>query len=144
MIIWCCGCSGNSFATLKRGDEIYPHRKDLKAAFFWKCNSCGNYVGTHKHSKKHTPLGVISTQEIRAHRRKIHKAFDPLWKSGKISRNAAYKLISKKCGYEYHTAEIRTVEEAERIYAIVLFLVDKFKGGGVDGRAYEFLCDGMN
>jgi hypothetical protein len=43
---------------------------------------------------------------------------DPVWKSGAISRGKLYKRISAAMGKrDYHTAEIRTIEEARLVYA---------------------------
>lgn len=44
---------------------------------------------------------------------------DPIWQSGKIKRKELYKEISEKIGWPYHTAKIRSVEEAREIYKIV-------------------------
>lgn len=120
MKIYCCGCQKDVSPRLTDGREIYPHRDDLFSLPFWKCDGCGNYVGCHHKTKDRTrPLGNISTPSIRTERQKIHKILDPLWKSVQYDRKEVYKIISKKLGYEYHTGEIKTVEEAKRVYKIV-------------------------
>ena len=116
MLIWCCGCKEEVEARLTDGGEIYPHRPDLKSLPFHKCDKCGNYVGCHHKTKHRTrPLGVIPTKEISAYRRHIHRYLDPLWKSGAMKRAAIYSELSKVLGREYHTADIRTIEEAKEI-----------------------------
>lgn len=49
--IHCCGCGETVTARLTDGREIYPHRQDLSGLPFWKCDTCGNYVGCHREIK---------------------------------------------------------------------------------------------
>lgn len=93
---------------------------------FWVCDKCSNFVGCHHKTKNPTnPLGVIATKEIKNARIYIHAALDPLWKDGKFTRKELYKKISNEIGYEYHTAELKTIEEARKAYRIIL----NIKGG---------------
>jgi hypothetical protein len=121
--IFCCACGKDVCARLTDGAEIYPHRKDLQSLPFWRCDCCRNYVGCHWRTKDRTrPLGVIATSEIKNARKRIHLVLDPIWKSGRTARGKIYAELSKKIGREYHTAEIRTIEEARDIYRAVLEL----------------------
>lgn len=125
MKIYCTGCMKDVEARLTDGEERYPHRPDLYGLPFWKCDACGNYVGCHWKTKTPTkPLGCIATPEILDARKKIHSLLDPLWESGKINRGKAYAHISNKLGYQYHTGEIRSLDEARTIYRIVKKLKD--------------------
>lgn len=65
------------------------------------------------------PLGCIVSPEIKKLRMQIHTILDPLWKEGTLRRSEVYVYLSKELGYEYHTGEIRTVEEAERIIELL-------------------------
>ncbi len=116
--IYCCGCDGFVEARLTDGSEIYPHRPDLHSLPFWKCDGCGNNVGCHHKTKDRTrPLGIIATKELKAARQHIHRILDPLWKSKRIKRGALYAEIASRLGtHEYHTAEIKSVEEAREVY----------------------------
>lgn len=123
MRLYCCQCECEVNARLTTGKEIYPHRNDLAKLPFWKCDSCGNYVGCHHKSRNKTkPLGNIPSEKIRAIRKRIHDQMDPLWKSGQIGRGTLYKLISDHLGYTYHTGEIKTFAEGEKILVFVLNL----------------------
>jgi len=123
--IYCCQCGESVDARLTTGEEIYPHRKDLKALPFWKHDDCGNYVGCHHKTKTPIkPLGVIPTHEIRGWRKTIHTKLDPIWQSGRMSRKGIYSYLSRHLGFEYHTAKLRTVEECEKVYELVLHLDD--------------------
>jgi hypothetical protein len=119
--IYCCCCGTKVDARLTDGSEIYPHRRDLYDLPFWKCDTCGNYVGCHHKTENRTaPLGIIPTQELKNARNHIHKILDPIWKSGKIGRKELYKKISSDLGRTYHTANIRSLEEAREVYRIVM------------------------
>jgi hypothetical protein len=120
MKIYCCECKREIKARLTNGKEIYPHRKDLFNLPFWKCDICGNYLGCHHKTKNRTnPLGVIPNKELKNARMHIHAILDPLWKEGKIARDKIYSKISNAIGTEYHTANIKTIEEARNIYRII-------------------------
>jgi Protein of unknown function (DUF3268). len=130
MIIYCTGCEKDVDARLTTGAECYPYRPDLALIPFWRCDTCGNYVGCHyKTRKPTTPLGCIATPEILNARRHIHALLDPLWKSKKISRGEAYGYISgkMKLGRSYHTAEIRSIEEAREVYKVIIGLKKKLE-----------------
>jgi hypothetical protein len=117
--IYCCGCEKDKEANLVTGLAIYPHRKDLKDLQFWQCKACLNYVGCHKDSKYIAkPLGVIPTEELRKARGHIHTLIDPLWKEKLINRKHLYNKIGKALGIKFHTADIRTIEEARNVYKV--------------------------
>lgn len=120
MQIYCCGCKAVVVARLTTGQEIYAHREDLWNLPFWKCDHCDNYVGCHHKSPVPTrPLGCIPTPEIKNARQHIHRILDPLWRTGKTSRKALYARISSEFGRKYHTANIRSIEEAREIYRFI-------------------------
>ncbi len=117
--IYCCGCKATMICELVRGDKVYPSRKDLKSLFFWKCGKCNNFVGTHKNSSRHIPLGVIPTKELKNARRHIHQILDPLYISGKYKRKEIYDTISDHVGYRYHTAQTKCIDECRKIYRFI-------------------------
>lgn len=121
-MIFCTGCNAKVDARLTNGREIYPHRDDLYVLPFWKCDACGNFVGCHHKTGNPTqPLGCIPTPEIKAYRKKIHAVLDPLWGSGAYGRKEIYKIIAARMGMtsSYHTAQIRSVEEARQVLVII-------------------------
>lgn len=118
--IFCCGCQVEVEAVLVDGRECYPHRPDLFSLPFWKCPTCKNFVGCHHKTPQRTrPLGNIPTKEIKAARQHIHRILDPIWKNKVMPRGRVYGKLSKMLGYSYHTGEIKSVEEARKIYAMV-------------------------
>ena len=118
MNIFCCTCNKDVEAILVYGTDCYPHRKDLSSLKFYQCPVCKNFVGTHKGTDR--PLGVIASSAIKKERMKIHDIIDPLWKTRKIPRKEIYRQISSRLGYEYHTANLRTVEDCRKVYSIAL------------------------
>lgn len=120
MKIYCTGCSKEVEARLTDGREMYPHREDLYSLPFWKCDTCGAFVGCHHKTEDRTkPLGVLATQEIKNARKRIHAVLDPLWQSGRIARGKAYAYITHRFGRTYHSADIRSKEEGAQVYEIV-------------------------
>ena len=114
-MIYCTGCEADVETEVVTGATIYPRRPDLKDKKFHRCVVCHNYVGCHSSGE---PLGVIPTPELRDARKHIHELIDPLWKSGVINRRTLYRKISSALGYTFHTADIRSIQEARYIYMI--------------------------
>jgi len=129
-IIYCCECKKDVEADLTTGQTVYPKannelQQKLWHLPFWRCPECKNFVGCHHKTKNPTkPLGCIPNDEIKKARQYIHKILDPLWKNHDEpfrARRWIYKFIAKNMQIkEYHTAEIRSVEEAREVYKIVL------------------------
>jgi len=92
MNVTCPYC--RSAAKLVTGNVIYPHRPDLASLKFWQCKPCGAFVGTHKNSSSHAPLGTLANATLRRDRSQAHAAFDPLWRDGSMSRTDAYRWAS--------------------------------------------------
>ena len=90
-------------AALVTGSAIYPHRPDLLHLKFWRCAPCDAYVGTHKPNKRlglkgTEPLGRLANAELRKAKIAAHAAFDPIWKSGSMSRQQAYAWLAGALG----------------------------------------------
>ena len=87
---------------LVTGDVIYPSRPDLKGLRFWQCLPCDAYVGCHKAGNGFgdgtRPLGTLANAELRAARNRAHAAFDPIWRSGEMSRRKAYAWLGDQLG----------------------------------------------
>lgn len=128
-LIYCTGCKKEVEARLTDGRERYPHRSDLADIPFWHCDTCGAWVGCHyKTAKPTTPLGYLATPEILKARIAIHNILDPLWKNGLIKRGYAYARISKELGYNYHTGEIKTLDDARKVWHIVAKMHNEITG----------------
>ena len=127
--IYCCGCQKKVQARLTNGKEIYPHRPDLYHLPFWKCDACKNTVGCHHKTDNPTqPLGIIATKEIKNARQHIHQLLDPIWENGGMSRGKLYAILTEKLGWKYHTANIRSVEEARKVYRLIREISNQLQG----------------
>ena len=113
-------CDYCNIATrLAKGSEIYPHRPDLSSLNFYICDSCGAYVGCHKNGDGKRPLGRVANEKLRKAKSKAHAAFDPIWKSGKMTRGAAYSALAKSMGIYKEQCHIGmfNVEQCEYVVA---------------------------
>lgn len=81
-------------AELVNGAAIYgPGRfTDL---FFWLCRDCAAWVGCHKNSRRAAPMGRLANAELRRWKSNAHAVFDPLWRTGPLSRADAYRNLAK-------------------------------------------------
>lgn len=122
-LIFCIECDKDVEAELVSGRDVYPHRPDLYTRMFWKCPNCGNFVGTHK--KTGIELGCIPDKKIKTVRRQIHSMLDPIWERRILQRAEVYSKLSESLGYTYHTAEIRSLEEAARVIEAIIKLKDE-------------------
>ncbi len=128
MKLFCCNCGTEVEARLTDGSEVYRHRPDLYDLPFWKHDACGGFVGCHHLTEDRTkPLGCIPSPEIKELRKEIHAKLDPMWKSGQHARSYIYARLSRLFGREYHTAEIRSVEEANAVLSELELLGNKVR-----------------
>ena len=122
--IFCCGCNKEVNAYLVYGGVVYPHFLKLRTVPFWRCPTCLNFVGCHHKTKNPLrPLGVIPTPKIRDLRRKIHDEMDFILhakRDDKFAKAKLYNWLSKKMGFDYHTALIRTIEDGEKALRLVI------------------------
>jgi len=94
----------------------------------WLCRPCEAWVGTHKNSKKHAPLGRLANEELRNWKKRAHERFDLLWqrkvrKEGctvTAARRAAYKWLAEQLGISMRACHIGRfdVEQCKRTVAI--------------------------
>lgn len=84
------------------------------------CEPCGAYVGVHKGTK--TPLGILANEELRLYKKKTHAYFDPLWRSGQMTRKRAYKWLAKQMAKPIKECHIGMfgVEECKKAIDLIL------------------------
>jgi len=85
-------------ATKAWGRHIWPSLTYLESKKIWRCIPCDARVGTHGDSWK--PLGTLANKETRDARAQTHEVFDPLWRTGKMTRSEAYTLLSRLMGID--------------------------------------------
>lgn len=86
----------------------------------WRCIPCDAYVGVHKNSATHTPLGRLANKELRAWKIKAHAALDPFWRGGLMSRSSVYKRLADEMGIPPGKAHVGwfDVPECRRVVEI--------------------------
>lgn len=80
---------------LKDATFIYTSRKAKDYSKVWVCSNypkCDAYVGCHKGTT--IPMGRLANARLRTLKKEAHRQFDPLWKSGLMTRKEAYKWLS--------------------------------------------------
>jgi len=82
-------------AELVDSSEVYH---GVSYGMVWLCRPCDAYVGTHKNSQRHAPLGRLANKELRVWKMAAHAAFDPLWQA-KIERDGCTKSEARQAGY---------------------------------------------
>jgi hypothetical protein len=65
---------------------------------------CDAFVGCHQQSGQ--PKGTLANAELRKHRKEAHAAFDPIWRSGCMYRQQAYRWLAGKLGIEREACHI--------------------------------------
>lgn len=98
-VVVCPYCSAH--AELVDDTQVYQRNYGGKV---WLCRHCKAWVGCHKNSKSHIPLGRLATAELRKLKIEAHALFDPLWRaairlrgwSQPHARGKAYSWLSKK------------------------------------------------
>lgn len=130
MRIFCVECDEHVQAKLVTGAMVYSDLPKVARDKFWMCNSCKNFVGCHKNANKNKqkPLGVIANKELRQMRMNIHNVLDQIWREEKrMKRTELYAILSKELGYEYHTGDIVSIGQGERVLEIVDFIDENYK-----------------
>lgn len=137
-----CPYCGNA-AKLAKGNDIYPHRQDLRGHNFWQCAPCDAYVGCHKPGTHHhnevtgervvhtgfEPLGRLADAELRRAKQQAHAAFDPLWQSRGMSRTKAYTWLAGALGVPVSQCHIGMFDVAQ-CRRVVELVSDRVFGRG--------------
>jgi len=75
-------------------DSSVVYGRSYGMIYLCKCVPSWAYVGCHKGSSK--PLGRLADKQLREYKKKVHAAFDPIWKSGDMRRPEAYEWLAKE------------------------------------------------
>ena len=112
----CRYCGGIVY--LKTSQEFYGEDYGT-SLYVCENNDCGAYVGTHAGTSK--PLGTLARKDLRNMRRSCHRMFDPLWKTGIMTRDEAYVLLQERMGMSPEEAHIGMFDEKDCRRMLVLF-----------------------
>ena len=100
----------NSEVELKDSSVIYGESYGL-VYICSKYPECDAYVGVHKGTED--SLGTMANAELREWRKKAHKAFDQIWRTGKITRKAAYTKLMLAMNLGKKEAHIAKMDVAQ-------------------------------
>ena len=78
---------------LRNSSEVYHNNKYYGK--MWVCSNfpdCDAYVGCHAGTT--IPLGRLANKRLRNLKKEAHRQFDPIWKSGLMSRKEAYRWLA--------------------------------------------------
>lgn len=114
--VLCPYCNHPSSIVL--GSFLHPLNQHVASKKFHYCERCQAWVGCHGRSKR--PLGRISDSLLRRSKQTAHAAFDPIWKSGHLSRTQAYEWLAQQMGLPVHRCHIGyfDVDQCRKVEAI--------------------------
>lgn len=102
----CPYCGGEMI--LRDATFVYPNnKKAVEWGSVWVCEhypKCDSYVGCHDGTT--IPLGRPANARLRTLKKEAHKQFDPIWKSGLVSRDQAYHWLADVLGIPYEECHI--------------------------------------
>lgn len=104
----CPYCGGKT--ALVTGEVIYPYRPDLHGKHYWLCQPCNAWVGCHPDSTR--PMGVPADAKTRQARMRAHEAFDPIWRTGRMTRRKAYDWLAAQMGLPVKATHISWFDQA--------------------------------
>lgn len=93
----------------------------------WLCKPCDAYVGCHKNSRSHRPLGSLANKSLRALRGRVHATLDPLWKAGEAAdgptsnaRGRTYLWLAEQMGLPKEQCHVAMFTDAQCERALVI------------------------
>lgn len=87
----CNHCNNN--VIIINNKEIYGNSYG-EWPWIYYCDNCGAYVGIHSYTN--IPLGTLADEQTRKARQVCKKPFVDLYKTKKMTKNRAYRLLSIK------------------------------------------------
>lgn len=92
------------------GKELNPDNPKIATRKFMQCPKCKARVRCHENGG---PMGYVANPELQRLRREAHKSFDPIWKSEKVNRDAAYRKMAVRLNIGYgdcHIAKLNIID----------------------------------
>jgi hypothetical protein len=122
MQIYCQSCKKDIIAKLVSGREIYPNNHSHYNAAFWQCPTCRCFIEcfTQVGSRAIPINNNIPSSEIRKAKEHISDLCLKLCDVNKLNKDVLLNTLHDKLGYKYNPNELLEIEEARRIYKIIL------------------------
>jgi zinc-finger-containing domain len=118
-----CPYCGNDAILIQSSDY---YRSGVDYGWMLVCKPCDATVGCHAGTQ--TPKGTMANPGLRALRIKCHETFDPLWKSGNMSRKEAYAFLRQKLGCSNITGHIGMFREVD-CERLLVAIAERESGG---------------
>ena len=120
-----CDCCGSINVSLCKNDVLY---KELKGTwpYIYFCSDCEAAVACHPNTD--IPCGIMAGKETRFLRAKLHGCFDPIWKTGLMYRNMAYKWLASILGIQSincHIGQLTNEQMEKAIIEASIFLNER-------------------
>ena len=100
--------------------------KPSRFGLFWGCENYPSCKTTHGAHPDGTPLGIPADKKTRDARMAAHAAFDELWRSGLMTRSAAYRWLRQSMRLSAKEAHIARFSQSQ--CKRVVQLVGRLKG----------------
>lgn len=107
------------------GTDIYPDQEHLHHMLFYQCLPCDTRVGLNPRTGR--PHGSLAGPELRRARQRAHRAFDPMWKSGGVTRSEAYAWLARQMGLPILECHIGMFDEEQCGQVVALSVADDFE-----------------
>lgn len=91
-VITKCNICNSELVTKVDSKKIYNNPK-WHGRIMWKCLDCGAYVSCIPGTDE--PAGTLADADLRLLRIKVHNLIDPLWESGRFTRNRVYQSLAE-------------------------------------------------
>lgn len=75
-------------------DSMHYYSNGVSYGMIYLCRPCDAIVGVHKGTNR--ALGRLANNTLRSLKKEAHANFDPIWKTGLMSRSKAYKWLSEQ------------------------------------------------
>lgn len=109
--------------------ELYgkEYGADKGTNMCYMCVNCKASVGVHPYTD--IPLGIMADDNLKALKKEAHELFDPLWKSGQMTRSEAYSWLANKLSIPARECHIGWFDEdmLNRVIKGMKRLYDKSK-----------------
>lgn len=115
----CPKCSNPAASTT--GKELYPKYPATHGKRYFVCWVCDTRAPRGQSGQ---PAARMANAHTRRLRQLAHEAFDPLWKTKRMTRNAAYAWLRKALGLSERDCHMSWMSDGELV-AVVELSTDK-------------------
>jgi hypothetical protein len=109
-------------------DDVEIYKVQTYGRKMWLCAPCDAYVGIHKDSSNHAPLGRLAKKPLRLRKIEAHRLLDALWRAAMQhrgwskghARRTAYRWLANRMGIGHQRCHIGYFDEAQTELCITI------------------------